>query len=173
MQIPLTSASAKAFPHPECRRILVPVDLSLARFPALAIAASLGSQRDAQLILLSVIEQPACLPPALNRPERQLPGPVRSKATATDYRKLEEVAKQCVPKSVTVMLKVCHGKCPEMIASVAAQERADLIVLATRRDTGLGGVFRDSIAEQVVRCSDCPVCIVRLPEVRVDPPSAL
>jgi hypothetical protein len=46
---------------------------------------------------------------------------------------------------------------------VAAESKADLIVMATHGRTGLGRLLMGSVAEQVVRQAPCPVVTVRLP----------
>jgi nucleotide-binding universal stress UspA family protein len=150
--------------NPKCHRIIVPLDLQFSAMPALTVAVPLGSHHRARLILLTVIEQTSL------HDQLKL-GAEKSRATAVTYKKLEQVAEQFVPKSVSVKLKVCHGNCPAMITSVADQEQADLIVLATSSDTGLGGLFGDSIVEQVVRHVACPVCVMRLPSGLRNQPS--
>jgi nucleotide-binding universal stress UspA family protein len=47
--------------------------------------------------------------------------------------------------------------------SLAAQEKADIIVIATQGESGWQRFVFGSVAEKVVRHADCPVLTIRAP----------
>ena len=53
------------------------------------------------------------------------------------------------------------GYPPETIASLAEQEKVDLIVMGTHGHTSLGNVILGSVATGVIDRSPCPVLLVR------------
>jgi nucleotide-binding universal stress UspA family protein len=58
---------------------------------------------------------------------------------------------------------VIHGKPAHEIVSLASQEMADIIVIATQGESGWQRFVFGSVAEKVVRHADCPVLTIRAP----------
>jgi universal stress protein A len=63
----------------------------------------------------------------------------------------------CVTKRVVL------GSIAEKIVTVAAEEKADLVVMSPRRYSGLRHIFRGGITDRVSRMSPCPVLSVTPP----------
>jgi nucleotide-binding universal stress UspA family protein len=62
-----------------------------------------------------------------------------------------------------VTKRVAFGAVAQRIATVATEERADLIVISPRRHSGLRRLFGGSITADVTRLSPCPVLAVTSP----------
>ena len=56
-----------------------------------------------------------------------------------------------------------HGDAAAEIVRVAAEQKADLIVISSHGRTGLGRMIFGSTAEAVVRHASCPVLVVKPP----------
>ena len=53
------------------------------------------------------------------------------------------------------------GHAAEMIASLAAEEKVDLIVMGTRGHSALGNMILGSVTRGVIARSSCPVLLIR------------
>lgn len=60
-----------------------------------------------------------------------------------------------------VNLHVLFGEPGHKIAELAAQEKAELIVLSSHGRTGISRLLIGSVAEKVVRLAHCPVLVLR------------
>lgn len=58
-------------------------------------------------------------------------------------------------------LHVLFGEPGHKIAELAAQEKAELIVLSSHGRTGISRLLIGSVAEKVVRLAHCPVLVLR------------
>jgi nucleotide-binding universal stress UspA family protein len=139
------------------RRVLVPVDFSKPSLSAIEAALPLVQHFKAELHLVHVfapdypLTSMAAIPLIL--PELEVRQRVR--------RKLREVAKR---HSVLLRRQNVHalrGSPFEEICRLARDWKIDLIVIATRGNTGLKHLVLGSTAERVVRYSPCPVLVVR------------
>jgi universal stress protein A len=63
--------------------------------------------------------------------------------------------------AVKVVRRVVVGIPYRKIVEVAADEKLDLIVMATHGRTGFSHLFLGSVAEKVVRTAPCPVLTIR------------
>ena len=61
-------------------------------------------------------------------------------------------------------LHVVEGEPAPTIATMAAEQHYDLIVMGTHGRTGIAHLALGSVAEKVVRHAPCPVLTVRLPK---------
>lgn len=141
------------------RRILVPLDFSLASLRALHEAVALAKEIGAQILLLHVVE-PNPFPTGMDGGVLTMPDNVVA-SHAKDH--LPRVAKRFVPKSIRISSLVSHGRAASVIVDVAEKNNVDLIVLSTHGHTGLERLLMGSTAEQVVRHTKCPVFVVRKP----------
>ncbi len=141
----------------EINRILVPVDLSEPSFGALGAALPLAELTGARIALLTVnlpiIEDPAA-PPAFPDSE-------------TTLRRLQERFSEwcrCHPHfphlERQVKFIVRAGAVVDEILKALAEERADIIVMATHCRKGLSRMVIGSVTETVIRRAECPVLAV-------------
>ena len=154
------SSSAPAAPVPaavEVKKILVPIDFSEASIKALQTAVALGEHFGASLQLVHVVEPASLIDGASN-----VPASISNREMAnTLHHKLVMLARKKVGPLIPVSPLVCIGKAYYEIVRVAQSFKADLIVIATRGQTGLKRAFLGSTAERVVRHAPCPVLVVR------------
>ncbi|MEB2285368.1 MAG: hypothetical protein B6D46_00865 [Polyangiaceae bacterium UTPRO1] len=130
------------------RRILVATDFSPSSLRALPYAEEMARRFDADLLVLYVDFAPSIYDP--------VPGDVVASKTA-----IERAAAALRGRGVRASAVYRRGAAAEEIVRAAAEERADLIVMATHGRTGLTHALMGSVAERVVRHAQCPVLSVR------------
>lgn len=146
---------------PRINTILVPVDFSAGSVAAVEWAQALAGAFGAKIVLLSVIDVSVSaimggpggvmVPP----PPESLLDQMREEART----EMAEVAAR-VPGATTV---IREGTPRHEILEVAADVKADLIVMGTHGRTGLAHLLFGSVAEHVVRHSEVPVFTIRGP----------
>jgi nucleotide-binding universal stress UspA family protein len=149
------------------RQVLCAIDFSSASLEALNYAGALALQSHARLGLLHVVQWPWDEPPA---PAPQELPPEQAVAWSEYRRYVEAIAmarlatlrRERTPEGVEVAPRVVHGKSYVQILRVAAETRADLIVLGVYGRTAADLMALGSTANQVVRAAECPVLTVRL-----------
>lgn len=139
------------------RTILHPTDFSARAEWAFKLACALARDHGARLIILHVVPAPVMgyaqgvIPPEPEQTEAQLFERLQEYATHADAVPHEEI--------------LIEGDPAEEILEVAAERRADMIILGTHGWTGLDRLLMGSVAERVVRKASCPVLSVRTPFV--------
>lgn len=139
-------------------KILVTTDFSPHALTAVQHAASLARRLEAELVLLYVV--PDDLPPVLVGVTEERRGEIleehREKAAASleDY-----AAEHLAGTRVKTLVKV--GLPARRIVQTAGEERADLIVMASRGYGPLRQVLLGSTTERVLHRTDRPVLVVR------------
>ena len=141
------------------KTILCPVEFSDASTRALAYALSLAEETDARLILLHVVS-------ALEEPSFAEIGHL---SVREYYRYLEDDAmarlKAAVPEEARVWCKpderIVTGKAYQAILKVAAEDRAELIVMGVHGKGALHRRLFGSTTHHVIREANCPVLTLR------------
>lgn len=139
------------------RNILVPVDFSAPSLSAVAFALPLIQHFGAHLHLVHVfpndypISTIVALPLVL--PELEINRSV--------HRHLKDVAKKYAIQLPRKNLHVLKGRPFEQICQLVRDIDIDLIVIATRGNTGFKHLVLGSTTERVVRYSPCPVLVAR------------
>jgi len=137
------------------KHILVPIDLSGRHARALTAALALARQSRARVTLLHVIQSVQNIPPG------ELGDFYRELARAS-LRKLERVAKRFQAKRVGVRTELTIGEPAREIVRLAAQRRADLVVMGShevrpgRPSTGWG-----TTSYKVGIFCRCPILLVK------------
>ncbi len=133
--------------------LLVPVDLTPSSDRILGRVARLPLAEGARVTLLHVV--PGSLPPGLQkRAERDA-----QKTLAEEVRHLRKQ----IHKKVSVTSLVRVGAPAKEIAECASRVQAELIVMGRGGGRALRDTFLGSTAERVVRQTQRPVLVVRLP----------
>ncbi len=151
-------------PYENFRRILVTTDFSEAGDRAIPHAFRMAADHGAEVILCHVLE-PVILPNPLYA--QYYPGEVFSpevlERAAADARAalLERVPKEAPLAQVPYRVAIGQGGPVDEIIRLAAEEKADLIVIATHGHTGLKHLLMGSVAERVIRHAPCAVLVVR------------
>ena len=148
------------------RRLLCAVDFSDASLTALQYAFSLAHESDAELTILHVVEWPWREPPPPSTSD--LP-PAQASALA-EYRRyceqsatarLRSLVPEAVPATRPPATRVSHGKPYVETLRLAAEDRADLIVIGVHGRNPVDLHLFGSTANQLVRRATCPVLTVR------------
>jgi nucleotide-binding universal stress UspA family protein len=132
------------------RRILVPTDLSFASCQAFPMAALFARTFSADVVALHVV------PPAALRSMAGSPS-----VDAPEGSSVAEVARFCRTEfaELPLSVRVATGVVWDRICKAAGEERADLIVMATRGHDSLADRILGSNTERVARHAPCPVLI--------------
>lgn len=143
----------------EWKRILCPVDFSETARAAMETAVELAARFDAELVLVHAYPIPGYTFPdgsavASARMLQEL-----ADEAARHLDEWRELAVKAGAKKVSVDTAV--GDPAGEIVRVAADKKADLIVMGTHGRTGIEHALMGSIAERVVRRAKCPVLTVR------------
>lgn len=142
------------------KRILVPVDFSENSRKAVTYASAFARQFGASLTFLHAVQ--------VNYAYGEF--------GAIDFTSLEREMRSGAQKELDALLGTARaagldaealireGSPAKVIAEVASECAADLLVISTHGYTGLKHVLMGSIAEHVVRYAPCPVLVVRQQE---------
>ena len=76
---------------------------------------------------------------------------------------LAAMAQGLANKGIQARTRILRGRPAEEIASFAERESADLIIMATHGGSGISRWALGSVSDKVVRASDVPVLLVRVP----------
>jgi nucleotide-binding universal stress UspA family protein len=150
------SAKRSTPPMLQIRNVLVAIDFSAPSLESVEAALPLIKHFGADLHLIHVFEPdyPAAsiVPIPLVVPELEVGQQVR--------RQLRDVAKDYSVALRPANIHAIKGRPFEEICRLAQEIDVDLIVMATRGNTGLKHLVLGSTAERVVRYSPCPVLVV-------------
>ena len=139
--------------HQVFKRILCPIDFDASSAKALELAASLASQNGARLSAIHVISIPAS---SFGYPIR----PYESLARI-EQEHLKVFVRTNVPANISCETFVKIGDAKHEILAAADEGNVDLIVMASRRRSGIPRLVLGSVAEGVLHGSNRPVLIVR------------
>lgn len=143
---------------PTIHKILVPTDFSDSSKLAVRYAVGVAEAMGAQLMLAHVAEAPFDYAAYGLAPETvaRIRGDVRK--TIDEQLEAIRVENGCGDDCT---LHVLEGTPSFEIVALAKRESADLIVIATRGQSGIKHLVLGSTAERVVRMAECPVLTVR------------
>jgi len=141
------------------RAILHPTDFSAYSDYAFRIAVDLARQYDATLLVLHVVETLGAENVTFGEAETQL------EPESYRQRLRDDLRRACPPPDAGVAVEhlLAEGSPPRQIDQVARERSCGLVVMGTHGPTGLSRLLMGSIAEQVMRHSDCPVLTVKAP----------
>lgn len=142
-------------------RIVVPTDFSRCSEEAWDVARRLAAGLGSELVLIHVFVEGALWSEGPFNMDRVREVFAHGRALAT--QRLEEWAAPARAAGSTVRAVVRDGNPYQEILSLAADERADLIVIGTHGRGGFNRALLGSVADRVVRLAPCPVLTVREP----------
>ncbi len=143
----------------EWKKICCPVDFSEASEAALQLAADLARHFAAQLTVLHVYQPPHTAVPvegSLYAPPELFEAIARQ--VNRELAEWQQRAEKRSEGSVTAIMLI--GVPFAEITRYAKEGKFDLIVMGTEGRTGVKRLFLGSVAERVVRLSECPVITV-------------
>jgi nucleotide-binding universal stress UspA family protein len=142
------------------KTILCPTDFSDPSYKALEASCELALQFSSELFLVHVVTPVPILPSSEASPSFNVPLYLEEMEASAD-KTLREVKAKKIPKSIKVKPMVVRGQPADEIVRVAAENRADMIVIATHGRTGWRRFIFGSVAEKVVRLASCPVLTIQ------------
>lgn len=143
------------------RTIVCPTDFSERSLDALATAEELARAFDSQLIVVHVLTAvPVLLSPPGSPVAFDVPAYQEELEQAVSKR-LQELIPRHISDTVPTTGMIRWGDPAHQIVDLASAESADLIVLATRGETGLSRLVTGSVTEKVVRLAQIPVLSVQ------------
>lgn len=151
------------------KKILVPTDLSENSRRGLRYASALADENRAALLVLYVANELDAwelygddLAFLADNRKAWPKDRVLSEANLDLNRFLEPHLAQLKNIS-TVVKRIAFGPIPYRIATVAEEERADLIVMSPRRRRGFRHLIGGGVTDRVTRMSPCPVLSITAP----------
>jgi universal stress protein A len=141
------------------QKILFPTDLSDAAEEAQLYACALAEQFQAELHVLSVIQDLSFVSPDPNIPW-VIPSGSLDEVRSSLERALEQVPDPNWSAGRKVVRVVRSGVPVVEIIEYAKEQEVDIIVVGTHGRTGLSHVLLGSVAEKVIRKAPCPVLAV-------------
>lgn len=144
------------------KKILLPFDGSTLSKKALELAKDIARNFNADLTLFTII--PIYYP---------IGGPVLSSASAINYQQIiktlrheaeknvSKVVEKCREQGVKAQYKIANDDVSHAIIKEAKRSRTDLIIMGSRRMTGVSSIKRlGSTARHVSEHAPCPVTLV-------------
>ena len=146
------ATSAETSKH---RRLLVPIDFSKASVNALRYARHVASDKDAELTLLHVIEEP------LSFRTLDFVGQQRARRRAT-LAQLDGLAQQEIEPGTPVKTMVCEGSPAEQIRRVASNHGSDVIIVGRQEAGGLAHWFGRDTSSSLANQAPCQVLVLTI-----------
>lgn len=143
---------------PRWKRILVPVNFSLASMKTLAYASGLAESLGATLDLIHVLAAPPLAVRIRKRP--LLAGVGKQQMVDAAHAKLRAVAKRKVRASVATTRSVRIGEPAHEILGAAARLHSDALLLHTEVESGLEGFLRNGTTPRILSSASCPVLLL-------------
>lgn len=146
------------------KTIVFPTDFSTASDAALEHAAALAMSMNATLLIVHVEEPPLAYGG----------GELYYGIPEPDSDRILKMLDDVKPKNAAVPFahRLTMGDPAGEIVRIAADEKAEMIVLGTHGRTGVTRLLMGSVAEAVVRRAPCPVLVYRETASRLEKPRA-
>ena len=138
------------------KTILFPTDLSDAAAEAQLYACSLAEQYNAELHILSVVQDVTLVSPDPTNPW-VIPATSIEEIKASVAQALEKVPDPQWSQGKKIVRTVLSGVPFLEIIRYAKEKNIDLLVIGTHGRSGLAHVLMGSVAEKIVRKAPCPV----------------
>jgi len=145
------------------QKILCPTDFSDPSYEGLKVADELARHFAAKLLLVHVVSPVPIMPATEGSMGTQIPM-LLEQIVESARSSILEIAKQRVSAGVQAEAFVLEGTPAHEIARLAAEEKVDVIVIATHGQSGWKRFLSGSVTERVVRMAECPVLTVHVPK---------
>ena len=138
-------------------RILLPTDFSSASLTALEYAVTLAHEHLSEIVLVHVVEP---LPRGIARWYE--PSELLEQHAEEARGKLEQFEKQARVLHSRCRSELHFGTASRVLADLASMLKANLIVVSTRRRTGIFDRLLEGLPERLTRLASCPVLAVQV-----------
>jgi len=140
------------------KKVLCPIDFSAGSGRAMAVAARIAGDADAELVLLHAWLVPAGMFPM----EQPIPAELLQSMNDEVQRGLDAAVREATTLGARRVTPVLRYGIPWLSIVEALEDPAfDLVVIGTHGRTGLARILLGSVAEKVVRHAPCPVLAIR------------
>ena len=148
--------------------ILIPTDLSEHSRRAVAYGCWLATEQTASVMILHVANELHAWEFysdefSFVQAEKNWPVDRVLAEASLDLSRFLELSLASLKKCPKASKLVVLGPVAQQIATVAEQEKADLVIMSPRRHAGLRHWFFRSVTDQVTRLSPCPVLSIAEP----------
>jgi nucleotide-binding universal stress UspA family protein len=143
------------------RRIMTPTDGSPESEKALPLAAQIARAQDAELIVASVIDEPALASPGWGATSNETYQEIMRENENAVRAYLADIEARLAAEGVRVYTAVRQGPAAAALLDWEAAEHPDLLVMATHGRSGVARFALGSVAERMVREGSTPVLLVR------------
>ena len=144
-------------------RIVVPADFSSCSEEAWALAQRVAESLGSAMVLVHVF---AALHPYGDVPlgHEDATGQAIESARKWVSEELEKMVARARARGLKARTVLRNGVPHQEIVQLAADERADIVIMGTHGRSGLSRVLLGSVAERVIHFAPCPVLTVRKPD---------
>ncbi len=140
-------------------RILVPVDFSDCSLDALEYAAIVAGQEKASIHLLHVLE-----PVSYGLDFTLVHAEERAQQHERLTKRLQDLSEALSVSGISATARLRGGVPVDSILDELKRSQADMIVMGTHGRRGLSHMMAGSVAESILRLTQCPVLTVRSPK---------
>ena len=140
------------------KRILWPTDFSAASYKSLEAAKELAAKFTSELWAMHVVQPFSAFSAELSV---SLPA-YEHELLACCRASLEKVLQERAGKEFQIHKILKIGRPAEEIVRFAAEEKMDLVVIATHGESVFHHFIFGSVAEKVIRIAPCPVLVLRV-----------
>lgn len=144
------------------KKILWPTDFSEPAYEGLKIAKELATQFSAEIMLVHVVAPMPTIHGGVAPTGFHIPA-VLEEFEASAQKSLDGIRREKIPAGIQARTFVIIGRPAHEIVKLAAQEKADIIVIPTQGESGWQRLVFGSVAERVVRHAQCPVLTIQAP----------
>lgn len=147
------------------KKILIPVDGSIASQKAAKKAVEVGNLLNAELTFITVVNLPTedkyqyfgmSVEQAFIANRREM----LKKLIQEENRMLNILVEKLDCKNLITVKKVVVGKAADEILKIATDEKSDLIVMGRRGLSNVERIFIGSITQKVISAAPCPVMVI-------------
>ena len=143
------------------KKILCPVDFSEHSLKALTNATELANKFNAELHLVNVIA-PFPVLPATPHPIGFDIQNYEQELSENSLNSLDKIVDGKIPENIKTKTRILKGDASTQIIRYSEEENIDLIALSTHGTGALKHFLFGSVAEKVLRHSNCPVLTIRV-----------
>ena len=143
------------------KRIVCPTDFSEPSLEGLRNGIKMAESFDAEIMVVYVFEPPSWSEFAFAPRPVYIPFDWTTSLKKESMKKLNELQSEMIPEHVHSRLLTLEGNPAETIVKLAAEESANLIVIATHGYSGFHRFVFGSVTDRVVRTAPCPVLTIR------------
>ena len=148
------------------KKILCPIDFSEPSYQALKMASEMAQKFAAELTVIHVIPDiPKASPPDPNAEATEAYLRYQRELEAESKKLLNAAVSRYTARELKVREIIEMGDAALIVAKIADEEDADLVVVSTHGRTGWRRFVFGSVAERIVRHAQCPVLVIQTPHV--------